>query len=524
MRKKADHLLDFLSEKNNTKDLLSHWQSSAASHASPSHSTAAPVPPPTAPRQDPAPSPAPASHGAPTNEQAVSASAPWPQWHALRRQRESALVFRNLDAKLADAEREPHADHDLSTALDVLRQVPSHGEDPLSVALQHPPRSVQQLWWAACGSHAMICAGMPDIPYAGDGTPSPGPSSVPAKGYESRLPQQRPGLPRLMAKNIRTLQRLHRTHRKFFQLAEAVELEVPVPASLGAESSSEDEAEIPVGPTYTPSAPYPRLTAAYAHAQTSWQVQTILAHAGFEGSHAGAVQVLTDVATDYMMSLARTLRLYLDRFSHRFEPADLVELVLAGRGSGLATLETYVTHDIERYGQRLQEWHRKLRNSLQDQLQMLGGTVEDDDLLAQDGEALALGHFAAGVGDDFFGFKELGLDEELGVQHLAVPSRLFFGNRTALKTHVGHDHDATPTYDSPSPPIPLSRAAISAQIGLLRPWYLAQLGSRAVLEDETPERPRYKVPTNGKLPLHSMVYDDARRSSKAAAKRKRTAP
>ena len=534
MRKKADHLLEFLSDKNDTKDLISHWHPSTTSTPQPESEMSAPD---TKPIAAAAPTAATTTTAPPSTSSAATAVAaqtkapeteivrddtPLPQRAALRRTADSSLVFSDLDTKLTDMEQT--ASSDVASALHKLDRVSISHNDPLSTALQHAPRSMQQKWWAACTTDTMLCAGIPSIGYAGAVPSDPGPSSNAA--YTSRLPMHWPGIPRLMARNIRTLQRLQRTHQKFFQLAEAVELDLPVPASLGDVSSDDEEDEdLIVGPsTWTPPSPHPRLTASYARSQASWQVQTLLAHAGFEGAHAAAAQVLTDVATEYMMGLARTLRLYTDRFAHEFSAEDIVEHVLAGRGSGLEALETYVTHDIGRYGQRLKEWLSKLQNTMREQLQYLGGTVEDTDLLARDGEALMLGHFAAGLGDDFFGFKELGLEAELGMQHLSVPSRLFFGGQTTLKATTGHDKVAKPSYTPPPPPIVLSRAAVPAQIGLLQTWYLEQLGTKDVLEDEVPERVRYKVPTNGKLPAHAMVGDDARRALKTPGAKRKRAP
>ncbi len=39
--------------------------------------------------------------------------------------------------------------------------------------------------------------------------------------------------------------------------------------------------------------------------------------------------------------------------------------------------------------------------------------IEDEALFADNGEALVAGNFAEDLGDDYFGFRELGLDKEL---------------------------------------------------------------------------------------------------------------
>ncbi|WFD24723.1 Transcriptional activator spt7 [Malassezia equina] len=538
MRKKSNHLLEFLSEKNDTKDLLSQW------HPASLRVTPAPSTPGASPAAaSGTPAPAPANDATPSSGAAVAAPAtsttatpgptdvvpgtmPLGQQPALRRSIDATHMFMELDEALNQV-RQPH---DTATAWDALQKVPASHRDPLAYALRTASESVHRAWWAACQSDSLVCAGLPTITYRGAPASNAFSTSASAEAGPSRapmlprLPMDRPGVPRLMARNIRTLRRLYHTHNKFFQLAEAVDMDLPVPASVG--EISEDEAEeneeeapvlVPPQP-YETTAPFPRLTSACAREQMSWQVQTLLAHAGFEGGHTAPVQVLAQVASEYLMGLGRTLRLYSDRFAHSLEPGDMLEHVLSG---GASSIESYVRNDIERYGQRLKEWLRKMHTALRDQLQSLGGSVEDTDLLARDGEALVLGHFAAGLGDDFFGFRELGLDSELGISHLAVPSRLFFGGRPVHKAAVGGTDEAAPTYTPPPPPVVVTRAAVSAQIGLLRPWYLSEMGSNATLPEQVPERPRYKVPTNGKLPARMFAGDDEARAAKTPTKRKR---
>lgn len=46
------------------------------------------------------------------------------------------------------------------------------------------------------------------------------------------------------------------------------------------------------------------------------------------------------------------------------------------------------------------------------------------------------------LGEDFFGFKELGLDQEYNMRSLTVPSRLLFGkDKPTIKTNpTGNTH------------------------------------------------------------------------------------
>ena len=309
--------------------------------------------------------------------------------------------------------------------------------------------------------------------------------------------------------------------------------------------SSDEEEEEPAAPAPRAPAehadegaacpPAPRLSEAYALEQVRWQVQMLLAHVGFDGSHATAVQVLTDVAREFIMTLGRTLRVYSDRCAARMNPQEMVLHTLLETGNlRLDTLEHYIKNDVERYGARLRDWLRRLHAAYREQLQGLGrGALEDDALFARDGEALALGQFADDLGDDFFGFRELGLDRELGLSSLSVPGRLFFGRSNTRSTAApGEPDEAPPTLEQPPPCVPLTSASLAVQIGLLRPWYADQLAKRRaagatppdVLPDQAPERPRYKVPTSGKLPPRPMVGDAPAGSPPAPAPREAPAP
>lgn len=577
MRKKANHLLGFLSEKGDIKDILSHWQ------------------PPPAPKtaEEPQPSAPPPAEppAAPVHEMEVDENdqeqAPFAQHVALRRSAESTLVFSDLDPHLAvpavqgtslsrrfPAEAESSETRALPATLAMLEQIGhARGVDPLGNALglqrsrkdvSVRPRDALHAWWASCGTDAMVGAGLPSLAYTGRHPTSPSHDTPP----RSRQPMDRRGIPRMMARNIQTLRRLHHTHQKFFRLADVVEHELPIPADLAQASSDEDEgmgeeeegnagasaaavaddaeaasetsarvttphspsgaqaSRPPSEPHRTPHEvhatgrvnPFPRLSRGYAREQIAWQVRMLLAHTGFDGSHANALHILTDVTREYMMGLARTLRLYCDRFGTEMGAEEMVVHALHNSGgTHVQKLDAYIKNDVERYGVRLREWLRKSQSAYREQLTNLGrAVVEDDELLARDGEALTLGHFAEGLGDDFFGFRELGLDRELGLAGLSVPSRLFFGRAAPTNAAVADgERKVAPTYAPPPPVVLVSRASLPAQIGLLRPWYAAHLvhgeepKSTDIVPEVAPERPRYKVPTSGKLPVRPLYGEAA---------------
>ncbi|WFD34925.1 hypothetical protein MCUN1_001771 [Malassezia cuniculi] len=497
MRKKANHLLEFVGEPQDIKDILSQMRN-----------TPTPAPPDTA---APADVPRATSVASPRAQQAADEkparpvddvlTTPFGERAPLERAADATALFHAVDEQLGQA-------HDESWKSGFSRILHTPGIDPLAIALDERP---SREWWRACGRDMFMRAALPAVPHAG---------RAPQKSledYASRIPARRAGIPRMMAHNIRTLQRLHNTHQKFFQLAEAVEMEMPLPAHL-TYVSSDDEDQEPLPPPRRIAAEheYPRLTLQCALQQMSWQVQVLLAHAGFNGGNATAVQVLTNIACEFLMGLGRSLAMYADRYATQMSPGEMVLHVLKDCGNlDIGRLNAYIHGDIERYGVRLKDWLRKLHTSYREQLENLGRghAMEDDELLENDGAALALGHFAESIGDDYLGFKELGLDREFGLTSLSVPGRLFYGRRAeAQRDQPGTATKMLDTFEQPPAPPQISRASISIQIGLLRPWYIQQLDERGtpnepadILPDEPPEKPRYKVPTSGKLPARQLV-------------------
>jgi transcriptional activator SPT7 len=54
--------------------------------------------------------------------------------------------------------------------------------------------------------------------------------------------------------------------------------------------------------------------------QMSQKILTkLLTHAGFEGAKLGALNVLTDIMTDYMTNIGKTLRRYWDDYGHKMD-------------------------------------------------------------------------------------------------------------------------------------------------------------------------------------------------------------
>lgn len=118
-------------------------------------------------------------------------------------------------------------------------------------------------------------------------------------------------------------------------------------------------------------------------------IAKVLFHTGFEGTlslfskltadfQPSALDIITGVAIEYLQELGRTLRLYMNsndgrkKYSeevrstsrrHSFQELIMHALDLNGV-QDLERLDVYIKDDIERYGTKLEDCHRRLKRFL----------------------------------------------------------------------------------------------------------------------------------------------------------------
>ena len=168
-------------------------------------------------------------------------------------------------------------------------------------------------------------------------------------------------------------------------------------------------------------------------------------HAGFEEYQPTALEALTDLAGDFFTKLATSLVGYSQApetavqtpvlgaageteviWRPRFSVEEMVLHSLQDSGTDLDALDTYVSEDIDRAGTRIAIMHDRMKSHLADLLRpALHDAGPDGANAFNDGsEQFVGGDFAEELGEDFFGFKELGLDVEFGMGSLSVPLHL----------------------------------------------------------------------------------------------------
>ncbi|CAN6603828.1 transcriptional activator Spt7p [Trichomonascus vanleenenianus] len=213
-------------------------------------------------------------------------------------------------------------------------------------------------------------------------------------------------------------------------------------------------------------------------------------HTGFEVTEPMAINALTEIAADYMSKLTRTLTLLMesnvpgDAYSYE----DILVMALQRNGiETVGSLESYVRDDIERHGTRLQDLREKLTSFLGELLRP-GVNDLNDQQFQDDSEQFLNGDFSEQIGEDFFGFKELGLDKELGLLTSSVPLHLL---HTRFHASLMDNADTNDIIDRGSiieEYQPMTREYALKQLSILQPFYLSRLEhskNTTVLQAET---------------------------------------
>ncbi|PHH77833.1 hypothetical protein CDD80_161 [Ophiocordyceps camponoti-rufipedis] len=255
-------------------------------------------------------------------------------------------------------------------------------------------------------------------------------------------------------------------------------------------------------------------------------IAKILYLQGFEELQPSAIDTLTGVAADYFQTISRTFNAYREsekmtaasttasegpQVRRRFTPEETVLHALEENGHDVASLEAYAKDDVDRLTSKLGALHERMKLHLTDLLRpALSADAGADGVGAfKDGsDQFMSGDFAEDLGEDFFGFRALGLDKEMGLDSFSVPFHLLHSrvrSQYQMQTQVtgGVSLD---TFDALPPSEPVTRESIQDDIGLVRNFFLAKLhanGDQSLVEDEDlpvkQRKPRPRLGASGKI-------------------------
>ncbi|KAI1377997.1 hypothetical protein F4677DRAFT_414136 [Hypoxylon crocopeplum] len=253
-------------------------------------------------------------------------------------------------------------------------------------------------------------------------------------------------------------------------------------------------------------------------------VGKIFYHAGFEELQPSAMDAITDIAADYFGKLIKTFKSYTEiemkdpspeyfqrgyTAQPRFNEEEALLHTLSEGGYSVEALESYAKDEVERLGHRLTGIHERMKSHLGDLLRpAVSENNQDGSAAFDDGSDQFIGgDFAEELGEDFFGFKELGLSGEMGGM-LSVPLHLLQSrvrNQYQVQNPTQGPSD-TVLFEDLSPPDPITKENIQEQIGLVKNFFLAKLhanGDTPLVEDEDlpikHRRPRPRLGATGKI-------------------------
>ncbi|KID92424.1 transcriptional activator spt7 [Metarhizium guizhouense ARSEF 977] len=252
-------------------------------------------------------------------------------------------------------------------------------------------------------------------------------------------------------------------------------------------------------------------------------VAKILYHTGFEELQPSAIDTLTGIAADYFQKLVRTFNIYREaektsvrtpqgpQTKSRFTPEEVVLHTLEESGHDVASLEAYAKDEVDRLSSRLGILHERMKLHLTDLLRpALSADAGVDGVGAfKDGsDQFMSGDFADDLGEDFFGFKALGLDKEMGLDSFSVPFHLLHSrvrNQYQMQTQTAGATSAD-IFEALPPSEPVTNEGIQEEIGLVKNFFLAKLhanGDQPLVEDEDlpvkQRKPRPRLGASGKI-------------------------
>ncbi|WWC89960.1 uncharacterized protein L201_004889 [Kwoniella dendrophila CBS 6074] len=227
----------------------------------------------------------------------------------------------------------------------------------------------------------------------------------------------------------------------------------------------------------------------------------LLAHNGFEGANEAALDLFTRVAVDHISNMGRTFRLLIDGFSNRMTSEEIILHALHENGQiETQDLEAHLKDEIERESVKVTEMQRKIRQAFKEVT--TAPVIDNDMLLANNGEMLLDGNFADELGEDFLGLRDLGIDKEFGLSTLTVPSSLFYGRRRKLAAANGEGKEDLPDYPPPPTFIPLNLNTLSTQLpGLLHQFFNTRFSDSGltIIEDDLFDHSHSQIGSLGQI-------------------------
>lgn len=202
-------------------------------------------------------------------------------------------------------------------------------------------------------------------------------------------------------------------------------------------------------------------------------IAKVAMHTGFESTEPFAINTLAQLAERYMLNLARSMKLHCESTtSNKLDDREVLLLSLLENGVEKPDdLYTFIAEKAKKHEQKLKDLRVKLSGFLKD---LLRPSLEsfNEKSFEDNSEQFATGDFTSELGDDFFGFKELGLDKEFKMLSSSIPVYLLHSRLQSSLSNSGAANKSTRYEDLRDwKQLQLTGADVDKQIGLLRPFY-----------------------------------------------------
>jgi transcriptional activator SPT7 len=273
-------------------------------------------------------------------------------------------------------------------------------------------------------------------------------------------------------------------------------------------------------------------------------VAKVFYHTGFEEYQPCALEAVTDIAADFFQKLGATFKSYMEtpkvsvseshettspatEWKPAYTQSEIVLHTLSTVGIHIDELESYIKDDVERLGTKLATAHDRLKSLLTELLRpALEGGEDGSNAFADGSEQFVGGDFAEDIDEDFFGFKELGLDREFGLSTLSVPLHLLQNRMfNAANPQSASVSQAVTLFPVPPPYPRISTDNVSQQIGLLQAFFKGKLDANRdepLVEDlelppkQRPMATKPRLPASGKIPQTGLAGLTASPQKRAA--------
>lgn len=294
-------------------------------------------------------------------------------------------------------------------------------------------------------------------------------------------------------------------------------------------------------------------------AKASFQraIGQVFFQAGFEEFQPSALDAVTDLAAEFFTRLCTTIINYREDYKissstivpagqgqkassspSYMTPTTTEEAILHSlhtSGLSLNDLDGYVKEDVDRLGTRLTTLHDRMKAHLADLLRpaLTDDTAHGHGTFVDGGEQFVGGDFAGDLDEDFFGFRELGLDREFGMASLTVPFHIL-QNRLGISNQQSNETELSEKVFKEPPRWPkVNVENVEEQPGIVKEWFKKRLhdnGDRPLTEDlDLPpkQRPGYgraRVPASGKIGDGNLKSNSSPVKKAAAAGKGQNAP